>query len=146
MVEGFAAIPTHRQPPSWDGCRTIATSYDVLTLAQLVALRHELQVLELDRELAELGGDPLRNDWRDFRPLSGGREGAWSDWLAHLLLGGDTEFIRLLFRISDLPIVERPTVCREPECVIDHTDRTQRWYSSDIIVEWMGRPCGFTSK
>lgn len=42
-------------------------------------------LLESDAQLAELGGDPLRDAWASFRPLRLSREEDWSDWLAHLI-------------------------------------------------------------
>src|SRR5207248_2293600 len=87
------------------------------------------------RELVWLGGDPLRDDWRGFRPLVVGREEAWSDWLAHLLASGNTEFLRRLFGIPELPAVA-PRVSREQELLVDQADRSQGNYRSDIILQW----------
>jgi hypothetical protein len=42
-------------------------------------------LIEGDAQLAELGGDPLRDAWYSFRPLRLSREEDWSDWLAHLI-------------------------------------------------------------
>jgi hypothetical protein len=38
-----------------------------------------------DLRLADIGGDPAREDWSTFRPLRISREEDWSDWLAHIL-------------------------------------------------------------
>ena len=35
--------------------------------------------------LADLGGEPVCQDWSRFRPLRLSREEDWSDWLAHLI-------------------------------------------------------------
>ena len=97
----------------------------------------ELQVAALDRELAWLGGDPLHDDTgAPSRCVALGREGVWSDWLAHLLASGDTELLRrLLLAPPQLPSVA-PQVHRERELLIDPADRAQGNYRSDIIVEW----------
>jgi hypothetical protein len=135
LLEGFAPIPKRLEPPSWDGCWAITESYDTLAVTRRARLLERLQVVALDRELASLGGDPLHEDWHDFRPLAVGREEGWSDWLAHLLVSGDADFIRLLFDIRELPAVP-PQVRREQELLCDQADRSQGNYRSDIIVEW----------
>jgi hypothetical protein len=134
LSEGFAAIPTPRKPSSWDGCRTIADAHDTFELARHARLLETLQVAALDRDLAWVGGDPLRDDWRSFRPLALGREEGWSDWLAHLL-AGDREFLRRLFGIPELP-GPAPEIHREEELLLDQADRSRGKYRSDIIIEW----------
>jgi hypothetical protein len=134
LAEGFTAPPTPSEPSSWEGCLAITDAYEVLDCQREAILRETLQVSALDRQLAGLGGDPLR-DWRSFRPLALGREESWSDWLAYLLEGADTEFLQRLFRISDLPKSARD-VHREQELLIDDTDRSKGNYRSDILVQW----------
>ena len=42
-------------------------------------------LLAWDRALDDIGGDPSRENWENFRPLRLSREEDWSDWLGHLL-------------------------------------------------------------
>ncbi len=60
--------------------------------------------------------------WRSFRPLIG-REEAWSDWLMHLLDGGDVALMRDLLGL-ELPDEPRQVV-RELETLISPLDRTR---------------------
>jgi hypothetical protein len=135
LSEGFVTVPKPTEPPSWEGCRPIISAHDEFDCERRVRLRAELQVSELDIELADLGGDPLRDNWSGFRPLTVGREEAWSDWLAHLLITEDAAFLRGLFGIPELPVMA-PLVRREQELLVNQADRSLGNYRSDIIVEW----------
>jgi hypothetical protein len=71
------------EPMTWDHAITFSEALDSLE----APLRERLRVVlgRWDDRLSEFGGDPLREDWRRFRPLRRGREEDWSDWLAWLL-------------------------------------------------------------
>lgn len=79
--------------------------------------------------LAEFGGDPTRQDWRNFRPLRLSREEDWSDWLAYLIERSEAGvFSHCLFGDSMMrSAYTRPRVEREK--MVDE-------YRADIIVRW----------
>lgn len=84
-----------------------------------------------DEQLADLGGDPTREDWAAFRPLRLTREEDWSDWLAHLLATSETGvFANSVLGIAEFapPDYARPrAVEREVSCA---------GYRADVIVTW----------
>jgi hypothetical protein len=123
--------------PNWRASEAFMAAHVALTRACRRALIAQLQVVEVDRALAAHGGDPLRTDWRQFRPLALGREEAWSDWLAHLVQHGDHAFLTDLFGLRGLP-ASPPIVARE-QPLIDPSDRSQGNYRSDMILEWPER-------
>lgn len=131
LSEGFVSPPRRHEPPSWEGGCALVFAHD----AWRRQILEDLRVTDLDRELASLGGDPLREDWHDFRPLALAREEGWSDWLAHLLAGGDAEFLLDLFKIRHLP-TDAPEVHRERVLLVDQADRSRGNYRSDLIIEW----------
>jgi hypothetical protein len=45
----------------------------------------EARLADWDQDLAAFGGDPIRRDWTNFRPLRLSREEDWSDWFAFLI-------------------------------------------------------------
>lgn len=137
LSKRFATTPKHREPPSWQGCQAVVDAYAEREHYRWGVVRAELQVSELDHKLEALGGDPLNDDWRDFRPLSLGREEAWSDWLAQLLATGNAEFLREVFGRDELPAAV-PNVHRESVLVVDQSDRSRGYYRSDIIIKWSG--------
>ena len=84
-----------------------------------------------DERLAELDGDPLRQDWARFRPLRLSREEDWADWLAHVLetSPGGHFAERLLRR----PATGQVSVEREVRAagVADGQDRRL-----DVVIRW----------
>jgi hypothetical protein len=92
--------------------------------AQRQALEHELE--PWDERLVELGGDPSRTDFTDFRPLRTSREEDWSDWLQHLLRSARSgDFARHLLGRSQA----HPDARRELECAGGA-------YRADLVVFW----------
>jgi hypothetical protein len=72
-----------RSRVAWHAAREWAATFE-----RVVAVAGDRLVDAVERwdgRLADLGGDPAREDWSTFRPLRLSREEDWSDWLAHLL-------------------------------------------------------------
>ena len=72
-----------RRPLGWNASEQWSGSFKAMVVA--AGRRLDACLREWDRELADIGGDPSREDWGSFRPLRLSREEDWSDWLAHLL-------------------------------------------------------------
>jgi len=100
--------------------------------------RGELESLlaRWQEELADLGSDPLTNDWTRFRSLRVSREEDWSDWLAFLLETSVTGMLAdVLFGVGHRSPEEaartraRPRVDRETFT----SDRVRR---TDLLITW----------
>jgi hypothetical protein len=112
-------------PPDWSAALSLI---DCLRQKVKAQQEHREQILaHWDKLLADLGGDPLQYEWKDFRPLRTSREEDWSDWLAHLLGTSDSGlFAHYLFgRMANSS--KKPRIDREL-----HTDQ----YRSDLIIYW----------
>lgn len=103
-LDGFPAVPGG--PREWRA--EWASMVDPWLVSVRALATQEANVVtrrlaEWDERLRHLGGDPVRKDWRRFRPLRLSREEDWSDWLAHL--------------------VEQPEGCRVAAGLFPPTDR-----------------------
>lgn len=83
FLKDFRWAPPPRTVQTWVGAQHLIG-------AALARHGHDLArlqgwLIESDAQLADLGGDPLRDAWSSFRPLRLSREEDWSDWLAHLI-------------------------------------------------------------
>jgi len=75
-----------RAPPNrvgWNAAALWAPAFDRVVFAGATRLAQTIE--RWDARLADVGGDPAREDWSSFRPLRLSREEDWSDWLGHLL-------------------------------------------------------------
>lgn len=138
LDEGFAPRGPQTLPSSWDASSALVAAFEAMEAARFETMLVDLCVAGLDRALASSGGDPLRDDWRDFRPLTLQREEGWSDWLAHLILTGDRDFLGALFPVA-LPSTSL-TVSREEILPLDLVDPMKGHYRSDLLITWEGRP------
>jgi hypothetical protein len=99
-----------------------------------IADERDKLVMEWDRLLRDLGGDPSRCAWFDFRPLRLSREEDWSDWLAHLIERSKSgRFAQQLLgaelageRDFTAPLVER-------EMPVSDGERR-----ADLVITWRG--------
>jgi len=71
------------QATSWNSYDLWKSSY--CGYSRVISDRLENALIHWDKKLADIGGEPGREDWLSFRPLRLAREEDWSDWLAHLL-------------------------------------------------------------
>ncbi|MBI5497204.1 MAG: hypothetical protein HY904_19480 [Deltaproteobacteria bacterium] len=77
-------MPSFRVPePSWDGANSMVRELRDTMEAERESNEQALRVS--DAALMDVGGDPCRENWWQFRPLRLSREEDWSDWLAWLL-------------------------------------------------------------
>jgi hypothetical protein len=74
-----APDPVH----TWDATVRFVSAGRALARARVPGLRAAIAVWT--HRLADLGGEPVCQDWSRFRPLRLSREEDWSDWLAHLI-------------------------------------------------------------
>jgi hypothetical protein len=83
------------------------------------------------RSLSEKGGDPLFENWSDFRPLSLAREEAWSDWLAYLISKSKTGcFSRSLLKIPKFRLMDYIGPQKTEREVVYEGHR------ADIVIKW----------
>lgn len=134
LDDGFAPTESRAQPASWESALALSAALSRWEASRREALIRDLDVAATDEALAALGGDPLRADWRGFRPLALAREEAWSDWLAFLLAGADTALLRDLFG-DEIP-GEGPRVEREVVVPVAVSDAGAGHYRSDLLVLW----------
>ena len=133
LERGFLLSPSRTERPTWDGAEVLNRALVVCEQRCRQRLVRELRVAQLDIVLEQFGGDPLRTDWRRFRPLSLAREEGWSDWLAFVLEAGEPSLIESLFGVVvAVPHVE---VRREEVSAIDDEDHAKGNYRSDILME-----------
>jgi hypothetical protein len=88
------------------------------------------QLAAWDASLHDLGGDPARDDWTEFRPLRLSREEDWSDWLAYLIRAPEGHAVARLF--SPAQSSEKVEKARREVTVADGERR------ADLILEWSG--------
>jgi hypothetical protein len=94
---------------------------------------HELPELRRrwDERLADLGGDPSREDWTSFRLLRASREEDWSDWLQHFIATSRTgRFSQELFSHSGFT---DGAPCVEPEVLREDVTEGRR---ADLVIRW----------
>lgn len=85
-LPSWSAIAAWRAPsrrPTWRSVRGWQRAFDAVIGEGAARLARALE--RWDERLADIGGDPAREDWSRFRPLRLSREEDWSDWLAHVL-------------------------------------------------------------
>jgi len=84
-----------------------------------------------DSLLKQLGGDPIRSDWKEFRPLLLAREEGWSDWLAFLIARSKTGcFADNLFKITEFARVDYVSPSKVAREI------THEGYRADIVIKW----------
>ncbi len=83
FVQRFRAPRAPDPVYRWDATVRFVDAGRALARARVPGLRAAIAVWA-DR-LADLGGEPVCQDWSRFRPLRLSREEDWSDWLAHLI-------------------------------------------------------------
>jgi hypothetical protein len=118
------------------------TAWEATARADLAAALevYALTLESWDTRLSDVGGDPAREDWSQFRPLGLVREENWSDWLAWLIQRSATGgFARRLLAPELAPArtdFAHPSVARE-------VWTPDRKFRADILVDWSssGRTC-----
>lgn len=86
-----------------------------------------------DTALEDFGGDPVRDDWEEFRPLRLTREEDWSDWLAYLIGRPEGHVI------ADLFLPEEPAKRSVVEDAVREEPVTGGKRRADLIVLWSGQ-------
>jgi hypothetical protein len=128
LEHGFCAPVVERRPPEWTEALVLVREHEPVMAARRRELEQELEADGLGE------AEPLRQNWRSFRPLALGREEAWSDWLAYLIETGEPQFVREVFGLVDDPARERRV---ERETHLPDSRRPEDCaYRSDILVEW----------
>jgi hypothetical protein len=138
LQRGFVSRSKPRTFASWNGARQLSTARGKKLEADRDRLIEVLRVEKLDDALKVHGGDPLRDDWRAFRPLASQREEIWSDWLAHLLQFGDDELLHDLFDLGAAPAIGSPEISREVVVPEDLADLEKGFSRADILLRWDG--------
>lgn len=112
----------------WEASTQWARTFEPLISAATERLTHSVE--RWDERLAQLGGDPSREDWSTFRPLRLSREEDWSDWLAHLLERSTSGRFAARFFAGDETQSTRWKVARAEREVSADT------YRADLVVRF----------
>lgn len=132
-MEGFPPRPFGSAKPvlvSWEATSKWLAMVRAIASDELEAVQRLAE--HWDRALAEVGGDPGREDWTRFRPLRLSREEDWSDWLAFLLQDPAGWFVAsALFPVAvDAEEVEEA----QREVALGGGDRR-----ADLVLLWRGQ-------
>lgn len=114
FLEHFRWTEPARPAPTWADCYSFISARRARHAEDVV--RIERFLTESDERLEQLGGDPLRESWTAFRPLSLAREEGWSDWLAHVIATSKTGAFAHAILGGDLrrdAFANKPSVKRE---------------------------------
>jgi len=115
--------------PDWNLFNGFEEKYSIMIEKKYKVL-DEL-IAKWNKILPELGGDPLNQDWMEFRPLRLTREEDWSDWLSHLIQTSSTGFFSKMVFFG-LDQYDDNTI--SPVKVEREVSRGG--YRADIVISW----------